>query len=115
MNTPRLTTLDVDGWQIDDGEVAHAATPDTYWIPPLDVRQSLQVGAVAKIRFYIRLEDENGDIDDRGERMWVQIVAKVDGWYQGELDNQPACTDEIKPGLEVWFQPRHVIDVQPPE
>lgn len=115
MSSPKLTSLDSDGWQIDDGEVAHAATPDTYWIPPLEVRQSLEPGWFAKIRFYIRVEDENGQIKDCGERMWVKVLGKVDGWYRGELDNQPSCTDEIKPGMEVWFQPRHVINVQGPE
>jgi len=28
------------------------------------------------------------------------------------LDNQPSCTNEIKPGLVVWFESRHLIDVQ---
>lgn len=115
MSAPRLTSLESDGWQIDDGEIAHAATPDSYWIPPVEVRQSLEPGWYAKIRFYIRVEDENDQIEDCGERMWVKVLGKIDGWYRGELDNQPSCTDEIKPGMEVWFQPRHVINVQGPE
>ena len=114
MNTPKLTSIEIDGWEIDDGEVAHAASPDTYWIPPLKERESLQAGWFAKVRFYIRVEDKDGKIEDCGERMWVKVLSKVDGWYRGQLDNQPSCTDEIKPGMEVWFQPRHVIDVGDP-
>jgi len=43
--------------------------------------------------------------------MWVKVKGKMDGWYRGELLNQPDCTPDISPGWEVWFQPRHVIDV----
>ena len=111
MSRPHLTTLDDDGWMIDDGEVANAATPETFWIPDLELRQSLQLGDYAKIRFYIRVEDEDGEIEDCGERMWVKVAGRIDGWYRGELANQPNATPEIEPGLEVWFQPRHVIDI----
>lgn len=108
---PQLTTLDADSWMIDDGELAHAESPDTFWIPPLSERQSLRPGDFAKIRFYIRTIDESGDTSDFGERMWVKVLNVEDGWYHGELDNQPHCTDAIEPGLKVCFQPRHVIDI----
>ena len=110
MSLPRLTSIDVDGWMIDDGEVAHAAAPDTYWIPPLADRLSIRPGDLAKIRFYIRVAEEGGVVD-HGERMWVQVMGHVDNWYRGELDNQPGCTHEIAPGLEVWFEARHVINI----
>ena len=97
---------------IDDGEVAHAESPDTYWIPPLEDRRSLAVNDHAKIRFYIRVEEEDGELQDYGERMWVKVVGRLDDWYRGELDNQPNCTPDINPGFEVWFQSRHVIDIQ---
>jgi len=45
-----------------------------------------------------------------GTLQWLrtrpELAAKVYG-----LDNQPCCTDEMKPGLEVWFQARHVIAI----
>jgi len=109
MNSPRLTNIDVDGWMIDDGEVAHAAAPETYSIPPLADRLSIRPGDLAKIRFYIRVAEESGAVLDHAERMWVLVTGRLDGWYRGELDNQPCCTDDIAPGLEVWFQSRHVI------
>lgn len=111
MTAQYLTSLDADGWMIDDGEAAHAATPETYWIPAQSERESLQPGDLVKIRFYIRAPDDSGTLVDYGERMWVRVKALLDGWYLGELDNDPYCTDAIRAGMELWFQPRHVIDI----
>jgi len=111
MTSPRLTSLDIDGWMIDDGEVTHAGAPNTYWIPPLADRTSIHRGDMAKLCFYIRVANEAGEVFDEGERMWVWVTGRVDDWYRGELDNQPCCTDDISPGLEVWFQARHVINI----
>ena len=111
MAIPHLTSLEADGWTIDDGEAAHAESPDTYWIPPLEERQALQPGAIAKVRFYIRAPDDSGEVVDHGERMWVQVKERHPDWYLGVLDNDPCCTDSIRSGLQVWFQPRHVIDI----
>lgn len=112
VSNPSIPCLEEDGWQLDDGEVAHATHPDRYWIPPLTDRQALQPGFFAKLRFYIRVEDENGVLDDCGERMWVEVISRAGPWYLGLLANQPSCTKEIKPGMEVWFQPRHIIDIR---
>lgn len=112
MSKPHLTSLDLDGWVIDDGEVANAEAPESFWIPPLKDRESLALGDHAKLRFYIRVEDEEGKTEDCGERMWVLVVGRVGNWFRGELANQPSCTDQINPGFEVWFEPRHVIDIQ---
>jgi len=108
---PYIATLDEDGWCIDDGEKAHRASPENYYIPPQDQRENLRTGSLVKIRFYIRAPDESGQVIDHGERMWVHVKQVVGGWYLGELDNDPYCTDTIKSGLEVWFQPKHVIDI----
>ena len=111
IGSPYLTTLDEDVWCIDDGEVANRANPDSYEIPSSDERSSIMVGMIVKIRFYIRVEDEAGDIEDCGERMWVEVTRVLDSWYHGRLDNQPSCTDGISPGMPVWFQPRHIIAI----
>jgi uncharacterized protein YegJ (DUF2314 family) len=108
---PHLTTLESDGWMIDDGEVAHAESPESYWIPSLADRQSLEAGAIAKVRFYIRTTDESGEVVDHGERMWVKVQERHGDWYFGLLDNDPYCTDDIKAGFPLWFQARHVIGV----
>ncbi len=109
MTTPNLTSLEADGWMLDDGEIAHAESPDTYWIPPQADRESVMPGDLVKIRFYIRVSDDSGCLVDHGERMWVQVKERSEGWYRGELDNDPYCTDAIQAGLEVWFQARHII------
>lgn len=96
---------------IDDGEAAHAENPEGFWIPPQADRHSLQPGDIVKIRFYIRVTNESGELVDHGERMWVQLKERLAGWYRGELDNDPYCTDTIKSGMELWFQPRHIIDI----
>lgn len=111
MTLPYLTTLEADGWTIDDGEVAHAESPETYFIPSLAERESLASGNLVKIRFYIRVPDESGSVVDHGERMWVLVKERRDGWYRGELDNDPYCTDAIQAGMALWFQPRHIIAI----
>jgi len=45
------------------------------------------------------------------ERMWVVVKRPGAGRYVGILDNDPACTGEMRHGLEVAFEPRHVIRV----
>ena len=111
MTTPQLTSLEADGWCIDDVEVAHAATPETFEIPALSERATLAPGDSAQLRFYIRVEEEDGEPEDYGERMWVEVKDHMSGWYRGLLLNQPNCTLEISPGWEVWFQPRHVLNL----
>jgi hypothetical protein len=115
MPNPFLATLDGQGWQIDDGEVTHAEHPDSYWIPPLKERQSLPKGAYAKMRFYMRVANQTGKVVDCGERMWVEVTGRVGRWYRGRLSNQPVFTDSIEPMMEVWFEPRHIIDIQLPD
>ena len=111
MKSPQLTSLDHDGWSIDDGEAAHAENPDSFYIPPLAAREALTPGAIVKLRFYIRAPNEAGELVDHGERMWVQVKERVSGWYRGELDNDPYCTSAFGAGMELWFQPRHVIGI----
>jgi hypothetical protein len=111
VTTPQLTTLEADGWMIDDGEIAHAESPDKFWIPSLRERQALEPGSIVKIRFYIRVPNDTGELVDHGERMWVQVKERHGDWYFGALDNDPYCTDWIQAGMPLWFQPRHVIDI----
>ena len=111
MSTPRLATKEADGWWLSDGEDAHAESPETFWIPPANERQSLAPGDLAKLRFYILAPDESGELVEHGERMWVQVQARQAEWYRGILDNDPYCTERLQAGLELWFQSRHVIDI----
>ena len=101
-----------DGWELDDGEALHSEAPDTFYIPPVEVRQSLSVGQIVKLVFRISLNDEDGTQTQEVERMWVIVQqGLVDGQYVGELNNDPYCTKEIQAGMAVVFEPRHVIQI----
>ena len=46
--------------------------------------------------------------------MWVLVRERLDGGYLGILDNDPdaiAENDEFWSGIELPFEPRHVIDI----
>lgn len=81
-------------------------TPDTFWIPPLDARQSLSSGDIVKLVFRI---EEDGEVNV--ERMWVVVKKATTEGYVGILDNDPYCTDQIQAGLELEFAPKHIIDI----
>lgn len=51
MISPRMTSIDVDGWTLDDGGLAHAEAPEAFWIPSLADRTSLRPGDMVKMRF----------------------------------------------------------------
>ncbi len=91
---------------LEDGELQHEEFPDTFWIPPAEQRKSLREDQIVKLLFRITANGET-----QTERMWVLVKKKTDEGYLGALDNDPYCTDEMKAGLEVRFQPRHVIQI----
>lgn len=107
-----LATLFNDGWQLDDGEERHRESPHTFYLPPAEVRSTLQPGQIVKLIFRIELEDEDGVPTQEVERMWVIVQAPLEnGMYVGTLDNDPQCTADIQSGMKVVFEPRHVIQV----
>lgn len=91
---------------LEDGEAYHAANPATFEIPSLERRQGLKPGEIVKLMFRI----SNGS-DSLVERMWVIVEERTASGYVGRLDNDPACTDRIRAGMKVKFEPRHVINV----
>lgn len=108
----REPDIDTDGWCLDDGEAYHRAAPKTFWIPDLAERRNLRPGDLAKLIFQIHIDDDDDPI--RVERMWVIVRERIDGGYLGLLDNDPTCLDEndiLWSGIELPFQPRHIIDV----
>ncbi|SPR98585.1 DUF2314 domain-containing protein [Cupriavidus taiwanensis] len=107
----RLTTLDEDGWELDDGEPIAAAHPDTFWMPPRAERDALAAGQQVKLIFRILVADEDGNEEVHVERMWVNVTGREGALYTGELDNQPYCTDEMNPGMPLCFEARHVINI----
>ncbi|MEC3768230.1 MULTISPECIES: DUF2314 domain-containing protein [Cupriavidus] len=107
----RLTTLDEDGWELDDAEPIAAAHPDTFWLPPRAERDALAAGQQVKLIFRILVADEGGNEEVHVERMWVNVTGREGALYTGELDNQPYCTDEMNPGMPLCFEARHVIHI----
>ncbi len=110
----RLATLDLDGWHLLSGLAQHHRTPETFYMPPEEMRRTLQAGDMVKLQFEIAVPEdpELGDIS--GERMWVRVQGKMGPYYVGNLSNVPACSDEqanLEYDDEVIFLPEHVIDV----
>ena len=89
-----------------DGEELSLAHPDSFCLPPLDEREDLKKGMHVKLIF------------DDAERMWVKVVERIcideKVVYKGHLANHPTVVD-LKFGDEVVFEPKHVVDIFPPE
>ncbi len=117
-----LASFEKDYWQLRNTEESHKKNPDTFWVPPLEKRKSLNIGDAAKLIIEIELEDKNGKIVIESERGYV-IVSEVEGdKYIGILDFQPACIEKgnnevyLCFGAEIPFSYEHIIDiVRPPE
>lgn len=105
---------DIEGWTLRNGEEAHSAAPDTFWIPSLSERASLKVGDYAKLIFEISVDDPEDPVSV--ERMWVIVRERIGGRYLGRPDNEPdalAPNDEFWVGTEVPFGPEHIINIEP--
>ena len=117
----RLASLETDSWQLRSGDESHAASPDTFLLPPLERRENLARGQAARLIFDILTVDENGQKFVQGERIWVIVAEKLGDYYIGILDNPPTSiepSDEVYLcfGAEIPFQAEHVIDIaDPPE
>ena len=115
----RLANFDTDHWQLRSAEAAHAANPDSFWIPDAAIRASLERGQAVKLIFDLQGLEEDGRIGVQGERMWVIVARREGDVYVGVLDNQPASFAPEDPvylreGVEVPFRAEHVIDVAHP-
>ena len=95
-------------YSLEDGEERNRLDPDTFRIPPREARGDLRPGQIVKLLFAITVGGA-----EQVERMWVVVQAREGGDYIGVLDNQPASTDKMRPGMPVRFQPRHVIAIHP--
>ena len=108
-----------DYWALESAEDRHNANPDTFWIPDLDTRQSLERGTAARLLFVIETLGEDDRIEATVERMWVVVSDRIGGQYIGRLTNRPASIvpDErtyLVIDCEVPFGPEHVIDTDEP-
>jgi uncharacterized protein YegJ (DUF2314 family) len=101
---PRLTGKVT--FQLEDGEAYHRAAPATFQIPERERREKVKEGEIVKLIFRF-----HGANDTRVERMWVKVSKRLENGYLGILDNDPYCTDQVKAGIEVSFQPQHIINI----
>jgi hypothetical protein len=109
----QLADFDVDGWELEDGELRHVEAPATFEIPPLSERRSLRTGQIVKLIFRIAVRNDERERAEGVERMWVVVDGHDGKYFHGTLDNDPYCTDEIKSGLKVTFEARHIIQIAP--
>ena len=108
----REPDIDIDGWCLADGENYHRAAPNSFWIPSLEARESLQPGDFAKLIFRISVDDPDEPV--AVERMWVLVRERIPGGYLGILDNDPdaiAENEEFWSGIELPFGAHHVINI----
>mgnify|MGYP000874287820 CR=1 FL=1 len=90
-------------WELEDAEERNQEYPDSFQIPSLEERSSLNSMDFAKLLFH---ERESGIT----ERMWVLVHDNDDGSYKGELNNNPLFMTAIQCGDSVKFLPKHIID-----
>jgi hypothetical protein len=91
---------------LEDGVALNRENPQTFWIPPKERRENLVKDDLVKLVFNLTDGEHT-----QGERMWVIVKGGDRSGYTGILDNDPYSTDQIKAGLEVSFEPRHVIEI----
>ena len=59
---PRLAEMGIDHWCLRSGEAAHAASPETFWIPERADRDALVGGQAVKLIFDQEGYEETGEI-----------------------------------------------------
>jgi hypothetical protein len=94
-------------FQLADAELRHAESPEAFEIPSAAERKSLNVGDGVKLVFEIT-DGSRTEV----ERMWVEVTGRKEDSFEGLLNNDPYCTDELKSGEPVTFEPRHVIQIK---
>lgn len=113
----RLASLDQDFWQLRDGEQSAREHPDTFDVPPREMREDLRRLDLAKLIFDIEGQDEGDEVEVRGERMWVLVAERVGPCYIGILVNEPELVEPssnfyLRRGCEVLFAPEHVVSLE---
>ena len=112
---PYFATLEADGWTLFDAEECLATWDSLNWLPSRERRRSLASGEAAKLLFRITASSEHGDSEEHTERMWVEVTerreAEAGPVYRGILTNRPYVPGLTRIEMEVWWTPRHMVDV----
>ena len=109
-------SLQADGWMLLSAEERHAASPETFEIPPRAARAALLPGAAAKLLFHIETREANRLFDRGVDRMWVIVRAVGPDSYVGVLDNDPGQSEglNLHEGDAILFGPEHVAAIDYP-
>lgn len=102
-----VAPLDSHGWVLESAVERHVAYPETFEIPPAEVRNNLQIGQGAKLLFRLKRPEDEGV-----ERMWVTVTRITDTGYVGALESKPVGCQVLAPGDRVSFTADHVADAQ---
>jgi len=97
-----------DDWHLGDAEDQHAEHPRSFFIPSREERESLAVGAIARLQFVLRDPPPGGP---SAERMWLEVLSAEGEGYVGVLTNRPGAIRDLEVGAHVRFGPEHVIAV----
>lgn len=106
------------GWTLVSGKARKKLFPDSFEIPSIQRRSSLERGEAAQLLFDIETK-EAGKVIDRGvDRMWVIVVEVLVNGYRGVLDSDPGLAEnlELFRGDLIDFSEDHVCKIdRPPE
>ena len=94
-------------YQLADGEARHRESPETFEIPTPEERNAVTDRDSVKLIFEITDGSRT-----QVERMWVKVTGMKEGLFEGLLNNDPFCTDELKSGEPVTFEARHIIQIK---
>lgn len=90
-------------WKLTDAEKETEAYPETFHIPLLEKRMSLNVGDAVKLSF-------ESKVGYATERMWVFVTDIFEpGKYSGEIDNEALNPNLPRLGELVLFEAKHIL------
>ncbi|WP_440904789.1 DUF2314 domain-containing protein [Catenovulum sp. SX2] len=98
-------------WYLEDGVARNKEFPSTFFIPKQWKKALVGQGDIVKLMFNISFTDDGKEACEI-ERMWVIVTEKSGDLYKGVLDNDPYCTSELKSGVSVEFEGRHIIAIE---
>jgi hypothetical protein len=94
-------------WHLRSGVESHEKFPETFWIPPAEIKAAIEPGYSVRLAFDVR--------GVGGERMWVRVTGVEGDQLVGELKNSPLGIPRLYMGDEIKFNRDHILDVHPPD
>lgn len=111
MSKPKLAQIDIDSWELEDAVAKNSLNPTTFFIPSIESRESLEPDDKAKVIMRIRTINDKDVEEDNIEGLWLIVRDKKENHFAGILDTTVECTTELKVGMEIIFEPRHVVQI----